>query len=280
MSAIFRADLHCHSTYSDGEFSPEELIALAVRSGLQGLAITDHDTVEAFAIAEPVARQAGLLLLPSCELSTTLGEESVHVLAYSFHPSEGSIAAFCKEQQGRRTVRNREILAKLAKRGFVLTEEEVSQVGRGVMGRPHIAQAMVARGYVSTVKEAFQNYLAEGKLCYAPGQRVGTQEAIDLIHAAGGKAIIAHPHLIQKTRLIRALTQLNFDGLEAYYAQFPLAQQQPWVKAAADKGWLATGGSDFHGPSLKPHLVLGCSWTPEEAFRQLYDLYQMNALKY
>ena len=130
---------------------------------------------------------------------------------------------------------------------------------------------MVKKGYAESINDAFKRYLGEGKSCFAPGESFSTQETIDLVHAGGGYAIIAHPHLIDDRKVVKELLKMNFDGLEGYYANFPQDRNDPWLKVAQERGWLVTGGSDYHG-SVKPTISLGASWTPEETFRVLEKL--------
>lgn len=273
---IFRADLHCHTTCSDGTLSPVEVVKLAAEIGLKGLSITDHDTIDAYETALPAAKDAGIELISGIEFSAAYRRTSVHILGYAFSLSDEHILAFCRRHQERREKRNQTILQLLAKNKMPITHEELlagfdpSTAPRKTIGRPHIAQAMIRHGYVQSVQEAFSKYLKEGKPCYAAGEPFSVEETIDVIHRAKGIAVIAHPHLIEKGSTIRYLLQMNFDGLEAYYARLPAEQEEKWIKIGQEKGWLITGGSDFHG-SVKPNIPLGCSWVNEQTFRLLQN---------
>ena len=143
------------------------------------------------------------------------------------------------------------------------------------VGRPHIAQVLVKKGYVNNVAEAFLKYIGEEKPCYVRGETFSVEETISVIRDAKGVAIIAHPHLIKDSGIVLKLLEMGFDGLEGYYAMFPLKQQERWIKIAKNKKWLITGGSDFHG-AVKPMIPLGCSWIGEDSFRHLQDLYLKN----
>lgn len=266
----FRADLHCHSTCSDGSETPEELVAHAVKIGLKGLAITDHDNTDAYSMALPHAIKSGLKLLTGVEFSTNHLGHSVHILGYAFIPGHPSIEGLCKLHRTRRKNRNCEILRMLANKGMVLTEEEVQSKSNKTTGRPHIAQAMVERGYVSSINEAFNKWIGDGKPCFVRGETVSTEVTIEIIHKARGLAVIAHPHLIDNPSLIDQLTRLSFDGIECYYARFSHMQEKKWLDIASMKGWIATGGSDFHG-SVKPETPLGASWVDEKTFQLLED---------
>lgn len=271
----FRADLHCHTTCSDGSLTPVEIVKLAADIGLKGLSITDHDTIDAYETAIPAAQEAGIELIPGIEFSATYRATSVHILGYCFSVSNEHILAFCQRHQARREQRNHAILELLQQNGMPVTEEELlagletpTSAPHKSIGRPHIALAMVRHGYVTTVQDAFSRYLKEGKSCYSPGEPFSVEETINVIHRAKGTAIIAHPHLIERRSTVRHLLQMNFDGLEAYYARLPKEREEEWIKIAQTKGWLITGGSDFHG-SVKPNIPLGCSWVNEETFRMM-----------
>ena len=214
-------------------------------------------------------------MIPGVELSTTLGESQIHVLGYSFDPEALPIKEFCSACRLNRIERNREILERLQARGIKVEEKDIVAVGddQTAYGRPHIALSMIQKGYVETIQEAFQRYIGEGKPCYVPGKKYSVEEAIDVIHAAKGKAVIAHPHLIQKKKVVDELLKFRFDGLEAYYSRFPEIANKKWAKIAEDRGLLATGGSDFHG-TMKPEVKLGSQLTPETVFLYLWNHFQ------
>ncbi|MEZ5314891.1 MAG: PHP domain-containing protein [Chlamydiales bacterium] len=268
---IFKADLHCHSIFSDGTDDPEKLIYQAVQSGLLGLSITDHDTIAAYPAAIDYARKHRLLLLPGVEFSAAYQGVSVHVLGYAFALHSQKLHQLCDQHRHRRVNRNRNILKKLKKLGMSIEEEEIKTQSK-VIGRPHIAQIMVQKGFVSSIKEAFDHYLGEKKEAYDPGEPISIMETIETIHAAYGLAVIAHPHLIKQQSIIKYLLELPFDGIEAYYARFKPAQEKPWIEIGNEKKWINTGGSDYHG-KIKPFHFLGSSWVDKNTFDQLYAHY-------
>ncbi len=280
---FFRADLHCHTTCSDGSLKPTEIVQLAVDKGLNALSITDHDCIDAYQTALPAANACGLKLISGVEFSSLFGDDNVHILGYSFSLNDPTIQNFCLRHRQRRELRNREILALLAKNGMPITEEELLATAgtpdkasqRSVIGRPHIAKLMVEKSYVTNIREAFNKYIGEGKNCYSKGNFFTPQETIDVIHEAKGFAIIAHPHLIDNSKTVSKLLHMNFDGIECYYSRFALKEQEPWIKIANHKGWLMTGGSDFHG-DIKPMVSLGCSWVDEERFKFLEQRFLEN----
>jgi predicted metal-dependent phosphoesterase TrpH len=275
----FHADLHCHTTCSDGTFKPQEIIQLAHDVGLQGLSITDHDTISAYQEAVPAAQAKNLPLISGLELSAIHQQTSVHILAYSFSLSSPIIKEFCQRHHQRREQRNQAILTRLAERGMPLSFEDFPQEGfscsKHSIGRPHIAMAMVKKGYVNSIQEAFHEYIGEGKPCYEPGAIFSVEETLEIIHQAKGLAIIAHPHLIEKVGVLGDLLEMKFDGIEGYYARFPRTANERWLKIGARKGWIITGGSDFHG-DIKPTLPLGSSWVNAETFAILEQHFQRN----
>lgn len=270
MQNEFRADLHCHSTCSDGSDHPLVLLRLAKQAGLQGLSITDHDTMDAYTpelFAD--AKELGIRLLNGIEISSEQEDVPVHVLGYGYSLEDRKLKDFLVEMQSRRGERNRAILKKLAERKMPISEEELKEFAtERTIGRPHIAQIMVKKKYVATVRDAFERYLREGGLCYAAGIKYTPKEVIDQIHAAGGKAVLAHPHFFKKGTFLRKLLGLPFDGIECYYAKLAKELELPWVNIAREKGLIPTGGSDYHG-ALKPHITLGCSWVNEHTFERL-----------
>ena len=276
----FRADLHCHTTCSDGTVSPRDIIQLASDIGLQGLSITDHDTIAAYEEAIPAAHAKKLLLISGLELSATHRQTSVHILAYSFSLASAIIRDFCQRHQQRRQLRNQTILHLLNLQGLPLSLDNLTQdlpfsSSTHSIGRPHIALAMVRKGYVRTIQQAFHEYIGEGKPCYAPGAAFSVEETLEVIHKANGLAMIAHPHLIENVGILKDLLNMNFDGIEGYYARFPPSAHERWLKIGAHKRWMITGGSDFHG-AIKPNIPLGSSWVQAETFAILQQRFQDN----
>lgn len=266
----FRADIHCHSNLSDGSDTPIELLQKAKEASLQGLSITDHDTVDAYTPEFfSVARELGIAILSGVEISSELDDASVHILGYGYEIQNANLKQFLNLMQQKRTERNRAILKKLKARKMAIEEEELKDFARmRTIGRPHIAQLMVYKGYVATIREAFDKYLKEGALCFATGLRFHPKEVIEVIREARGKAVLAHPHFIKKGSFLRKLLDLPFDGIECYYSKLDIALEIPWLKIAKERNWIPTGGSDYHG-AIKPHIPLGCSWVSEHIFNQL-----------
>ncbi len=269
----WRADLHCHTTASDGTETPAAIIDLALKCGLKALSITDHDTIAAYDEAVPHAKEKGLPLLPGLELSTLFQKESIHILVYGFSLRSEVIHNLVLSQKKRREERNLKILANLKALGMEIKEEELQK--STATGRPHIALAMMEKGFVGSVKQAFEKYLGEGKPAYDGGVRMEVHDAIKIVHDAGALAILAHPHLLNHKKVLKALVEMPFDGIECHYALMPKDREAPFLQIAKQKGWIATGGSDYHG-QFKEHIPLGSSWTPQETFEKLYDHYLRN----
>ncbi|MDF2550612.1 MAG: hypothetical protein K0S07_1679 [Chlamydiales bacterium] len=267
---FFKADLHCHSLHSDGTFSGQDLILQAVEAGLKGLSITDHDSLDAYAEAKMCADSKGIALVPGVELTCSFGKKGVHLLGYAFNLKDERLQSLCQNQQKLRLNRFLAILNRLKLLGIDLQEKVFAkpQCHIGSLGRMHIAESLVLEGHAPTISEAFSRFLGEGKRAYVPFQGVPVAEAIHLIQQAKGFAVLAHPHVIRDRKLLREVLNMPLDGVEGYYAQFPLATNQNWLSVAAKKGWIVTGGSDFHGEN-KPFNRLGSAWTPKETFDYL-----------
>lgn len=266
----FRLDLHTHTTCSDGVLTPKQLLEKAKDIGLSGISITDHDTLAAYTEETfAVAKKRGLILLIGVELSTFFEQKSVHILGYLISLHDKKLQALLTRLQNRRINRNKKILEKLARLAIVVREEEVLELGPlHSIGRPHIAQIMVKKRYVSSIEKAFKKYLGEGCPCYDAGDMVEAKEAIDVIHHAGGKAFLAHPHLLKKRRLVQKLLTLPFDGIEGHYGNFHKHEDNRWIALAKEHNLLVSGGSDFHGHD-NVHARLGSSWITTEDYEAL-----------
>lgn len=257
-----RYDLHCHSVCSDGELTPEELIHFAKECNLAGLSITDHDTVDAYSKSLfKVAEAASIDLIVGIELSTHLGPHGVHVLGYGVDYAAKPLLAFCERQKKRRWFRNEAIVQRLQELGYEITMDELYEGKEDtVVGRPHIGEILCNKGYVRDLAEAFSKLLGDKKAAYVQGERFHPQEAIDVIHQAGGKAVLAHPHLIRNNTVLKQVLELPFDGMECYYCMFNREQNQKMCDIANQRGLFCTGGSDFHGTSKPYPKRLGCSY--------------------
>lgn len=263
-------DLHVHSTFSDGSMTPEELVQLALDCGLSALALTDHDTtagIESFLAAGTAACaqnevDKSLVCIPGVEISVAVDHGTMHVLGYLIEVGDTKLEALLARIRGGRNERNEQILTKLCGLGLELEMAEVlSFSGDGVVGRPHFARALVARGYVRSTQAAFEKYLARGRPAYADRYRPNAEESIDTISNAGGVAVMSHPSTLGMGPkafrvLLEELAHAGLQGIEAYYSEHSPEQEQKYVQLARDLGLVATGGSDFHG-DLNPAIKLG-----------------------
>ncbi len=261
-------DLHIHSTASDGSLSPGEIVKRAADTGINAIAITDHDTTDGVRLVIEAGIPQSLELITGIEISAhpLPGFESngsFHILGYGFSIYDRHLIIALKRLTQARADRNPRIIQKLNELGFDLTLDEVEQLcGQGQTGRPHIAQAMVTRGFVDSFDQAFDRFLAAGKPAYVDKDRLTCQEAIDLILNAGGIPVLAHPGLIDLGEntsinpLVNDLVRMGLKGIEVYYTDHSEKQTTYFADMAHQKGILATGGSDFHG-SMKQGIAMG-----------------------
>lgn len=256
-------DLHSHTDQSDGTYTPAELIAEAVKLGLNALAITDHDTLAGYDLATPLAREAGLELICGIELSTRLGGASVHLLGYfpCRQPSADFRAWLTFLLESRRD-RNRRLIDKLQSLGLDVTLAEIEKRGRTLTGRPHFAQVLVEKGYATDIQDAFDQYLDESARGYVQRHEIPVEEAISRINGAGGVASLAHPVRVAKnnwerlTQYTGDLAALGMKAIEVYHSDHS-PENVAFYKSLAERFHLGiTGGSDFHGAN-KPNISLG-----------------------
>lgn len=254
-------DLHTHTRASDGSMSPRELVRYAKQRGLSAVAITDHDTVEGVGEALDEGRSIGLEVIAGLEISLDF-EPEMHMLGYFFGDNYLNICSVLEELRKRREERNPKIIKKLNDMGFEITMEEVkSQAGQGVVGRPHIAKVMVEKGYVKSVRDAFDMYLGNGKPAYFKKDKLTPEEGIKEIIKAGGIPVLAHPIYLYKDfheldELLLKLAAAGLKGIEAYYTDNSEADTHNLLRLAEKHSLLVTGGSDFHG-SFKPDIEIG-----------------------
>ncbi|MDP9175244.1 MAG: PHP domain-containing protein [Planctomycetota bacterium] len=258
MSSSF-VDLHCHSTASDGTLSPTDLLRLAHDRGLSGLALTDHDTIAGIAEAQAEAQRLHIDFLPGIEISAEFPHPgTMHLLGYGIDPNSAVLGDLTKKLLEGRDDRNPRIIAKLQKLGVSITMEEVdAQAGGNVVGRPHIAAILLKKGYVSSIKQAFDKYLAPGGLAYFDKERLSPKRAVEKINLSGGIAVLAHPVQLrtendaQLQQIVKGLVDLGLRGLEVLHSDHDEKLAHKFQAMADDLGLLKTGGSDFHGSNKK-----------------------------
>ena len=287
-------DLHIHSTASDGTCSPSEILQLAARSGLQAIAITDHDTLEGSRQALRQDIPPGLHFITGVEISAQAPEScraggSLHILGYGVDPEHQLLTDTLRRFQRIRETRTHRVLDRLHALGIKLTLEQVlAEVGDGAPSRPHVASAMVKAGIVADIEEAFQKYLKKGRPAYVSKERLDCRQTIDLIRTAGGIPVLAHPYLIPCTKpddlneLIEMLCSLGLQGLEVYYPKHPPEVVRQYLAMAEKNGLIATGGSDFHG-ALTPEIELGRGagdlYVPYELFERMISDFDLKHIR-
>lgn len=255
-------DLHMHSIFSDGTFTPEELVAEGVRAGLKAMALTDHDTTSGVPRFLAAAQAAGMRAFTGVEVSADASAGTMHVLGYGVEPTNPTLIEHLRWIREGRDERNREILHKLNKLGLRLTYEEVTvHAGADVVARPHFAQAMIAKGYCRNKKDAFDRFLARGKPAYAERRRLEPSGTFELIRGAGGIPVLAHPFTLKLSgaafrKAIETLKEQGLGGLEVHYPEHSPDLFRTYQKIAQELGLLITGGSDFHG-AVSPGIEMG-----------------------
>ncbi len=282
-----RVDLHVHSSCSDGRYPPAQLVSLAVEHGVDVLALCDHDCIDGIAEAQNAGSDLGVTLVPGVEFSCAWEADSIsyadiHLLGYFFNLEDVPLQSALREFQTYRALRNERIVANvnemLERAGFpALDFEAVQRRAGGSIGRPHIAMELIAQGYVANVEEAFRRYLVPSNVakCFFP-----VQEAIAMVRAAGGVAVLAHPPYITSSRaemgnLLDALTDIGLHGVEVYNNGATRADINWYLAQTRYRGLIATGGSDFHGleeGGAEFGRVRACGDIPRSCYTQLLDL--------
>ena len=259
-------DLHAHSTASDGTLTPSELALYAKSKGLSAIALTDHDTIDGIEECQQKGLEVGVMVIPGIEFSADFYGKELHILGYYLDPHHPHLKKKLKELIESRQTRNQEMLDQLAALGFPLTYESLYEDcdDSTIITRAHIANAMLKKGYITDRKEAFSNYIGDGKPAYVPKKHFTTKDCIDLIHKAGGLAVLAHPMLYgydQKdvTNLIRGLNSEGLDGVECLYSTHSKEETNHLLQVCLNLDLFPTGGSDFHGNN-KPLLDLGSGY--------------------
>ena len=246
-----KADLHLHTTVSDGTLTPGEIVKRAAAQGFGWIAVTDHDSIEGVAAAQEAGNALGVNVIPAAELSCGLNRE-IHILGYGFDPQNEALGAYCRRRRESRIERCREMCRLMTQLGKPIRFERVLELADGVIGRPHVARAMVEAGHVKTVQEAFDRFLKPGKPGFVPRESVMAQEAIGVITKAGGVAVLAHPMELKMGEasmesLVLEWKAQGLGGLEVYHPSAANNHAATLLKLARREGLLVTGGSDYHG---------------------------------
>ena len=268
-------DLHVHSVFSDGTFTPRQMVELAVERGLTTVALTDHDSVNGLDDAFSAGDELGVEIVPGIEFSTIYEGNGVHVLCYFMDPENPDLAAELQRLREDRYTRGERMVAKLQELGYPISFERVREIAEGGnIIRPHVAQALVEAGVVPTLKEAFSDELiGSGGIAYVEKHALHPLDALELIHAAGGACVLAHPGTFRETKpvpatLIDELAEAGLDGIEASHPEHTPEVEAEYVQTALRLGLIWTGSSDCHGDRYDP-VRLGMRTTAPEQLERL-----------
>lgn len=269
-----KSDLHVHSSYSDGEYSVEELVLAAKEKGLYAMALTDHDTVKGVNEAVELGKKHKINIVKGIELSS-IKVGDVHIIGLGIDADNRNLLSVLDEVVKKRELRNRAILQKLEELKIYVSEAELKEIGEGkIIGRKLIADIMIRKGYVKSVAEAFDEYLASGRAAYVPIVRLTPKDAIDVIHSAGGYAVLAHPTKLpfkgaELESFIKELKAVGLDGIEGYYYSHTEEEVRYFVSLAKSLSLFVTGGSDFHGEYRSSRLGDTSGETDKETIDKL-----------
>lgn len=244
------ADLHLHTRYSDGTYTSEDLVEAAKWHGLSLIALTDHDTLEGCSEVEAAAAKVGIRFVVGTEVTAELHGREIHILGYLVDPACESLSQELGKAQVIRQNRVREMVARLQSQGIPLEAEVVFEMAKcNAPGRPHVARALVQAGHCGSLDEAFERFLKKDRPGWVPKDKMPASKAVDLIHQAGGLAVLAHPGLNHDDSLVAKLKAFGLDGLECFHPKHGPSAVARYQAMARDLGLLVTGGSDCHGRS-------------------------------
>ena len=267
-----RIDLHTHTTASDGLLDAPALIAEASTRGVGLLAVSDHDTTASVDAAIDAGRKAGVEVWPAVELSCDVEAGEVHVLGYFVDHRLPWFQALLDRLRAGRLHRAQRMVERLAALGAPVDFAHVAALaGGGAIGRPHVARALVGAGWVRTVPEAFERYIGRHGPAYVERLKVTPGEAVTILRAAGGLAVLAHPGWARNDELISGLVASGLDGIEVYYPDHTPSLVSHYAALARQYGLLVTGGTDFHGGDLATRVVVGGQYVPEEVIQPLRE---------
>lgn len=256
-------DLHTHSTASDGQYTPSEVMRLAVKCGVTTIALTDHDTVSGIESAQKEANKLGIEFIPGIEISSDSEIGSMHILGYNIDSQNIQLRKTCEWFVMQRQERGNKIFQFLEQRGVVLSHKSVEKYANGgLLARPHFARAMVDAGYVSNVREAFDKYLDIPEFKKIKREKLSPEKSCGLILNAGGIPVLAHPVQLKTdidglSAVIKKLTKKGLMGIECFYSTHTPEQTENYLKIAKENGLYISAGSDFHGEKIKPDVHLG-----------------------
>ena len=258
---MHKVDLHTHTTASDGQYTPAEVVRKAKEAGIEYLAITDHDTIDGVQDAMKAGREYGVRVMPGIELGAK-EDRNMHILGYAFRPEDGTLQSLCTKLRQSRDERKYRIIDYLKSKDILLSLEEVERTAGGnVIARPHFAQVMLRHGYVSSMREVFDRYLDTEEYQKIERYKADAASCIQTIHQAGGMAVLAHPYQLgvsneELEHIVVMLKSAGLDGLECYYPRHTDKMVQFYLALAQKYDLHVTAGSDFHGESVHADMPI------------------------
>ncbi len=251
-----KLDLHMHTFHSDGAYSPESLMAIVRAANLVAFSVTDHDTMRGYHDVTSLLKPGDPELIPGVELSVTLDDTDIHMLAYLFDPHDTEFTAALEDYRVKREARGRQMVEKLRNLGLDITFDQVALVaGDSVIGRPHVATTLHQLGHTSVYEQAFYKYIGPKGPAYVPKAVLRPEDAIALVHRAGGVTVLAHPFIADTWRFLDRLVPLGLDGLEVWHYSQDTAQSERLKTMARKYNLVTSGGSDFHGRDAREGTV-------------------------
>ena len=267
-------DLHSHTVHSDGDRSPDQLLAEAAAAGIQVLSVTDHDTVSGIADCQVAAARHGVRLIPGIELSCELHGREVHVLGHFLDPLSPALGKLAQGMLAERRERMERMVLRAQEEGLagVTMERVVAASGGDNLGRPHLARVLVDSGHAASIKDAFEKFLRNKGRLWVDRRRLSVPDALEILHGAGATASVAHPGANGISRQeLRVMADAGLDAVEAHHPEHPPNQAEAFERWAAELHMLVTAGSDYHGPSVQPERKLGDRWLAPDRFAALEE---------
>jgi hypothetical protein len=277
-----RVDLHIHSNASDGRYSPAEIVRTAATAGLKVIALTDHDTIDGLVPAIEAAKEfPSLTLIPGVELSTDIPSGEVHVLGYFIEYSDQELKASLERMRNSRANRADKMVAKLKELGCNIELERVKEIaGNGALGRAHIAQALLEKGYIGSFKDAFTKYIGHGCPAYVGREKLTPAEAVKLVLKANGLPVLAHPFTaLNPEEVIKELKTVGLVGMEVYYAGYLPTEVNSLLGLAQKYDLIPTGGTDYHGIDATSDITIGGTDVPIQSVERLMVLAGQRGIK-
>ena len=277
-----KVDLHIHSTASDGKLSPEDVVGKAAKLGLSIIALTDHDTVDGIAPALSAAMAyPQLRVIPGVEISTETTGGEVHVLGYFIDYTDKELKTSLERFHNSRLIRAQGMIAKLRKLGIQIDWSRVREIaGEGTVGRPHIAQAIMEKGYIASFPEAFTRYIGHDGPAYVARDKMTPAEAVELVMQADGLPVLAHPLTIDDPEaMVIELKEVGLAGIEAYYKDYNAEKRKSLINLADRLNLIATGGTDYHGLDDITEVMMGDTDVPMESAERLIALAEQRGLR-